>query len=122
MRCDRDPGRPPPQEARRGHRAKPVRHSRCGPRSRAALNGDPLIDATLACVGSTLGDDGTDRAASYAVGSATLTASDFVSCVPMPRRAGAVFVALDTELHREVAIKQILDPTRMTRSVGPVSA
>ena len=52
-----------------------------------------------------------NRITSYAVGSATSDGQRFRVPGPhRPRRAGAaVFVLLDTELHREVALKQILD-------------
>jgi serine/threonine protein kinase len=74
--------------------------------------GNADLDASLAQVGSgsTEHDADLDRTASYTVGMATSDGQRFRVLRPHARGGlGAIFVALDTELHREVALKQILD-------------
>jgi serine/threonine-protein kinase len=81
-------------------------------RESLARIGDPAVDGTLARLGSasTYEEDYPDRTATYPVGSATSDGQRFRILRPHARGGlGAVFVALDTELHREVALKQLLD-------------
>src|SRR5439155_4123325 len=82
---------------------------------RLAALGDAEHDSTIAHDGTGRGSteregDGLNRSATFTVGVASAQGQRFRVLRPHAKGGlGAVFIALDQELHREVALKQILD-------------